>query len=298
MPSSRRVLLRATALVAGSLAALVAASPAMAISASANLGRLPSRMSAGGDAANLIAAVTNTDRRETLTGVQVIYTISLDKAQPDQIRFSGSGLQVSTDEGRVRAVQNIGSIAPRVTRPMAYQLQFLAGAPSGRATVNMEVIARDNDELRRVARDTVVTLVTGLRGTPTPTASGPPLATEVPGAAVATTTPLAAAGEGGGTGEVDSGLWPLYLLGTLLLVGGGGFLGWLLLRRPRFALVEGAEVDGYPRPAPPYGYQPPPRPLLPPDNSPTAVIPIVPTEPTDPWADSPPEPPGRHRGDF
>lgn len=330
MSSSRRLprptgwgAARAVLVAAGAVAALlVTAAPAQALSATAQLGRLPSRMNAGGPAATLQTAITNTSREETLTGVQAIFTITLDRAQPGQIQFSGGNLQVSEENGRLRAVQNIGFILPRRTYPAAYQLQFAAGAPSGRVTVTLEVLARDGGEQRRVARDTVTTAVQGLRGTPTPTATEAPLPTEG-SVAPPTLATFAAPAGGDGADESDSGLWPLYLMGTMLVVGGGGFLGWLLLRRPRPALVEGAGESGYadgpalygsgpyggarpygggPAPGgvapagPPLGGGPlyPSRPAAygtptpytaPADDHPTAIFPKI--DPSDPWNDAP-----------
>jgi hypothetical protein len=241
------------------LATVVVAGPAAADEASVQLAGLPSQMTPGGSATQLAVAVKNNTRTPQL--VQVLFRIRLEDLDADEVMLGGLSLQ--EEDGELRAAQNLGQVDPRQVVQAGVPLQFLAGAPAGRATVTVDVFVRDrHGEFKRVDSDRKTTTLGAALPTPSPT-EAPTVEPTVDGA---TPSPTGAAA-GLAAGDSGSGHWPLYIVGFILLAAGGGAVSLLLLRRPREAVADepymgyGGRLSGYP------------------GDDPTAVFPRVPPEP-------------------
>lgn len=266
------------------IATCLTAAPAFAANASVQLARLPSRMVADADPAPLVGQVTNTSR-DSIDTVQVVFVIQMSGLDANEVSIGD--LEVTEDGDRLLATEEISGPAPRRSKTVSHQLQFLAGAPSGRATVTMEVYLLDDDgDWRRVDSARTTTTVQGApakpSATPSETASAQPSGSPSPGGTAPSPGPPAAP-------DQDGALWPLYVLGLLLVGGGGGLAAVLLLRRSRdTADGEPAYVAGYGYPN--FGGYPEP---------PTAVIPEAPTMIMPAVTDADPQGPaggyGRHR---
>jgi|GEM_PF-6640408 len=260
--SAIRLLARAaaaTGLAIGATVVLVGVTtgPAAAADASCQLSRLPSRMSVGGNGAQIAGQVRSSDR-EVLDVVQILWRIRLNDLSADQVSLSG--IDLSEEDEEVRGTEQLRSVGP-FGRTVAHTLRFGSGAQPGRATVTMTAFIRDNGEFKEACSQRVTTSVQGVRGTPTPSLAPTPLET---GLAEASQSPpvAAAAPPPARPADSDSALWPLYLLGLLLVAGGGGIVALLLLRRPREddeapvyepAYVAGYDTPGHGAPAPGHG---------------------------------------------
>lgn len=241
------------------LATVVVAGPAAAADASGQLAGLPSHMTPGGSAIQLSVAVKNNTRTPQL--VQVLFRIRLEKLDPNEVMLGGLSLQEK--DGELRAAQNFGQVDPRQVVQAGVPLQFLAGAPAGRATVTIDVFVRDrHGEFRRVDSDQKTTTLGPALATPVPTTEAPTVEPTGDGALPSPT------GATAGLAASDSGSshWPLYIVGFMLLAGGAA-VSFLLLRRPREAAADepylgyGGRLSGYP------------------GDDPTTVFPRVPPDP-------------------
>jgi hypothetical protein len=293
----------ATALATG-LAAFAFAVPASAEGeVDVNMGSLDSSMDAGEGDDFSVRLRNQTD--QDLRGIRVVFTIRMDGLETRHVRITNVGPggfgQLNRQSGGDGVVHlfDIGRFLNRENRPLdslnlRYRLEFLDAAPGGQAQVdvaavlNNQTLGSDQDQIR----------VRG--GEPTQTTEPPQQTggeTEKPGPTLATipAEQTAANPTGGGPPAI------LYILGALLVVAGGAML-WLLFRRPRPALVEGAPLPydtgpiggaarlSHPVWPPPPGPQSGPLPRR--ATPPTAAMPSV--NPTyspqhgavDPWADS------------
>lgn len=242
MSAIRHLVRAAIAGVAALVATGTAAAPAYAADASVELARLPTRMTAGGEAAPLVGTVRNTSRNQ-LGAVQVTFVIQMSGLDPDEVSIDG--LDITEQNGRLRATERIEAPAPGRSTAVSHQLQFLEGAPKGRATVTMAVYLRRGDSWRQVDSARTTTTVVAAPATPSeepspePTEQAAEQPTEQPSPAGDTRDDVAT------VPRSDDGapLWPLYMLGLLLVAGGGGVVAMLLLRRNRDG--QPAYVAGY-----------------------------------------------------
>jgi hypothetical protein len=230
--------------------------------------------------------------------LRVVFTIRLDGLEPNQVRIFGQfGLvDAGSSTGEVRLAERIGRFLNEEGRrgssiTVRYGITFTGSAPGGEAQVtaqaiaNNQVLGTDQDEVR--VRGEAAPSTTS----EAPNQTGGP--TEEPGPTLATipAEPAAASPSGGGPPAI------LYVLGGLLVLAGGAML-WLLFRRPRPALVEGAAlpydtgpIGGPARLSHPV-YPPPQGPLPRRATPPTAAMPTVNPNyspqhsAVDPWADS------------
>lgn len=223
----------ATGVVLG--ATFVLAGPAMAADASCQLTRLPGRMSAGGGGAPVVGQVRSSTR-ETLDVVLISWRIRLSGLDADEVTLGDVSLQ--EEDGEIRGTEELQSVGPSGST-FSHTLEFVTGAPGGRATLTMRAFIREDDRWKDACSSRVTTTVQRARGTPTPTAPATPLETGL--AAASESAPAAAAEPGAAGSDRDSGLFPLYLLGLLLVAGGGGLVAVLLLRRPRDGEPAGYE---------------------------------------------------------
>jgi hypothetical protein len=277
-----------------------------------NLGSLDSSMDPGETDDFTVRLRNRTDQQFQI--VRVVFTVRLDGLQPNQVRIFGQfgGLvDAGSSTGEIRLAERIGRFLNEEGRRgssvnLRYGITFTGSAPGGQAQVtaqavaNNQVLGTDQDEVR-------------IRGEAAPTTTEPPNETggpnsEEPGPTLATipAEPAAANPTGGGPPAI------LYVLGGLLVLAGGAML-WLLFRRPRPALVDGAPlpydtgpIGGPSRLSHPV-YPPPPGPMprraTPPTATPPTATPPTATPPTavmptvnptyapqhravDPWADS------------
>jgi hypothetical protein len=232
---------------------IIAAGPVHAADAACQLGRPSSRLTAGSGSSPLVAHIRSSDNREVLPLVEVVWRLRLNGLNADEVTISGLSLnQVDNELHATEELRNVNAFG----RTTTHTLRFLAGAPSGRATITMAALLPDGDgEAKEACSSRATITVQAARGTPTPTrTTGPatpePDPTDTPanrisetpvGAAVAPPPP-----------DQDAALWPLYVLGLLLVAGGGGIVALLLLRRPRRDEAEPGYVSGYghgPQPA-------------------------------------------------
>ncbi|MFS8478441.1 MAG: DUF3824 domain-containing protein [Micromonosporaceae bacterium] len=245
--SAIRHLVRAAVVgIAVVVATGIGAAPAFAADASVQLTRLPTRMTAGGDPAPLVGSVKNTSRNQLGT-IQVTFVIQMSGLDPEEV--SVDGLRFTKQSNRLRATTQIEAPAPGRSKAISHQLQFLEGAPSGRATVTLAVSLRRGNSWRQV--DSARTTTTVIEAPPTPSEEPSPEPTEEEPSAEPTEQPSTADSAGDDIAAVPRAnegapLWPLYTLGLLLVAGGGGLVAMLLLRRNRDADVDQpAYAGGY-----------------------------------------------------
>jgi hypothetical protein len=309
--SMSRTLVGTLALAGALLVSAAIAAPAWADdAATARVSGIASSLTAGGKADGFSASVTN-HTEQAVFNVTRRFLIHLDGLTPDGVRVARSyGGRAFT----LLAVQSVGPgtvaatdpqlvfLAPKDRRGATvtanYELAFTTYALPGRAAIVLEAYSGDRLLARSNPRELDIRPGNGVPPTPTaqPSASALPSVTDTP-----TVDPLVIRPTPYGPGDVsDVQLgWPLYVFGGVLVAGGAGLL-YLLLRRPRPALVEypldqgedrfdgfAAGRTGYP---PPYG-QPPSA------YRPTTVMPPVPSEavPTNPTLEHPTIPPPAYR---
>lgn len=325
MPLARAFARIAVTVTAGAIAVVgsvaLATAPAYAAdSVDVNLNSLSSQMTPGSRADSFSVRLQNKTKVEILR-VQRVFTIKLAGLNPDQVRITrgfsplpsgGSSGDVRVTDTLLERLNRDGGAADSVTT--VYSIQFLQGAPGGRASFTAAALA-DGKTLGTDSDSVTV------RGVAAPSASKTLGAT---GAGVVPTfdngTPVATQPiEQATTKLSDSGVpIGLYVTGAILVIAGGVML-WLLFRRrpqpagpdPLFPSDHDRSPSlGYPdahsahvamprhaapanlsptTPFPVQGARPPGIHTPPSTMAPTASLPVVPKTPppADPWANLP-----------
>jgi hypothetical protein len=292
---SRVTLRRLAASVAASagavLATLALATPAHAAdTVEVNLSGVSGTITAGTRGVDNLSATFVNRSNAAITSIQGVFTIHLDGMPADGVRIVrtlGSELPVqSAGDGTVR-LTDPGSfeLLRNGRRTLAYQLQFTATAPAGKAAITFEAYASGT----RLGGDSASVTVKS-SATPQPTSASPtaPANTDTGLVPTFTTAPNLVLGDSQDQNSIsDEGGVPvsLYIMGGLLIAVGGVIL-WLLFRRQ----TPLADAGGYPtseydqvRPSS-LGY---PRHAA--TVHPTAVLPTV-RDPEPPTLPGPPPP--------
>jgi len=259
----------AAGVVGAVVGALLLASPAFA-EVKISLNNVPSTFLAG-QPRSFYSTLTNTDK--TQHKVNRVISIRMNGLSPGEARLTrqdGKELALHGGGEGLTAVDDSVLLQPALTRigsrqTTAYSLMFTTQAPTGRANLTVEVFEGDqrldsaSDGFSVRAGFGVPTKTKSY--TPEPTISGDPvqaiLGQEGTFAPLTDKRPVPRS-DGGPP-------WFLYVLGGMLVAGGGGLIYWLWRSRR----LEAAEQFGVPAAA--YG-----RPLRSPAvHAPTAVLPTV-----------------------
>jgi len=273
MPA-KTMLARVAAPIAAGIAgavvgALLLASPAFA-EVRISLNNVPSTFLAG-QPRSFYSTLTNTDK--TQHKVHRVISIRMNGLSPGEARLTrqdGKELALHGGGEGLTAVDDSVLLQPALTRigsrqTSAYSLMFTTQAPTGRANLTVEVFEGDQ---RLDSASDGFSVRAGF-GAPTrtksyspePTISGDPvqaiLGQEGTFAPLTDKRPVPRS-DGGPP-------WFLYVLGGMLVAGGGGLIYWLWRSRR----LEAAEQFGVPASA--YG-RPLPSPAV---HAPTAILPTV-----------------------
>lgn len=186
-----RVIARICAMWAG-VAGLGLALPAMAAAAApgpVSLGGLPSAFQAGGGAGTLTITVTKSSNggNEGCTQVRYAIVIRLSGLSTDEVTVSrpigGTAVPLTASGGRgtVRVEDRLPGSAPLCGSSVSadYEVRFLAGAPSGRATFTAEALRLDGHRLGSASGSSLVTS----RGVASASASAKPSSSSSPSTA-------------------------------------------------------------------------------------------------------------------
>jgi hypothetical protein len=259
MMSTSRVLSRFAVVAAG----LVLATVGLAVPANAadtievKLGGVNSSMTAGSRSDSFSATFRN-NSNNTLD-VRIFLAVKLNGLTNDQVRIvRAPGSELPHQESGGQIVFNdpatIAFLPHGGPRTVTYTIQFISGAPSGRATLTAEAAQGTNpvgSDNKTISVKGAPATGAGRSATPTPTASS---AATNPGGTAAggqpVVTPTVSLHQKEGILAADSGgVGPgLYIIGALL-VGVGGVILWLLFRRSKGIGREyagGAPVGGFP----------------------------------------------------
>jgi hypothetical protein len=265
------------AVVLALAAGLVAIGSTPAAAADDNVGiRLPTKFTAGGSPGSVTVSVAK--RTDGCVSVRTALGMRLSGLSAEQVRVQvNTGdewrhIDVSTaGEGLVvteRSVPDKAVICKRRSTYVRYRVAFLDGAPSGRVTIVAEAYSAGGGLIDRAAGTR--TVVGGTRVSPTPSVTGSPSPVGQAASAADPSAELAAPGgrsaESSGSGV---GLSTLVMLFGLALVGLGGVLLVLLLRRNR---ADPDEPGDYAFP----GSGPPPPPPAGGDGDATLILPKAP----------------------
>jgi hypothetical protein len=273
--STLRRLATATASVAGVLLATLAltTTPAYAEDAvQVDLNGVSGNMTAGARLPSTLTGTYTNKSGNAITNIRVIFTIQLDGLAPDGVRmqrldaFGADLASESAGDGMVRIIDplpfELGKGSRKQTR---YLMLFTSSAPSGKASITLELYAGST----RLGSDSASTTVRGSTA-PSPTKSTPPNTNPgiVPTFEAGPSYSLAPLPQG--TDLTGTDVPPsLYVLGGLLVTLGGVIM-FLLFRRQRgAALVEYPATYEEVRP-PSLGYPSATGPMRP-----TAVLPTV-----------------------
>lgn len=254
------------AVVASALLGAVLLLPAVPAHADVDfrIEELPRTLSAGGPP-GAFEAIVNNDDEDDYRSVRLFFTVRLNGLRAGSVRMSRGGTPLATIAGNGTVRFSDPSAFPMERdsdRQQTYELQFLSNAPDGRATLTLEGYGQqERGGLRLLGRSRGYS-ITVREGDPSATAAptvtpGNPI--DVVPTVDTTDVPDAAGPPQPRASSSDSGtLWPVYLIGILLLLLGGGAVGWLLVLRTRESrAVEhdayGGYGSGYGAPATSYG---------------------------------------------
>jgi hypothetical protein len=251
--STSRIITRLAAVTAlGLVLAGTVAAPAFAEDVvGVSLSGMPSSFTAGARADSFTVGLRN-NTNNLVSGVTVAFSVQLNGLTADQVRIHGAGGDLTArDEGGqvVASDPHSHDFFGRVGRTeIAYSIEFLAGAPSGRAGFTANAVQQG----RILGSASTSINVKGGAVAPSPTASAFPTDSAAPGdsAIVPPVSPGATGALANPTNapQDNSGGIPvgLYIMGGLL-VGVGGVILWMLFRqRPQAA--PSAVVPGGPFP--------------------------------------------------
>jgi hypothetical protein len=263
--STSRVLprLAAAALAGLVLAAIGFAAPAFAANAvDVNLNSVTTNVTAGSRADNFSVSFRNNTNEAF--NVKVVFGVKLTGVTRDQVRIVRApvtDLPHSESGGQIVFTDPVTiAFLARTSSTVNYAIQFLPGAPSGRATLTVEAlrnnaaVGSDNKSInvKGVAVTTSKSPTAGPSTTPTGAATGAGGST---GGLVASPTFPPLQSKNNALSGVDSTGVPvaLYIMGALLL-GVGAVILWLLFRPRRPAGDAGFPTSDYDVVPPNLGY--------------------------------------------
>jgi hypothetical protein len=297
--------------IAGAVAAPAFAEDVIGVTLSST----PSNFTVGSRADTFVVGLRN-NTNGIVVAVNVSFTIKLAGLTASQVHIRGTSGDISlTDSGGLITgtdPRSLDFLPKQRGRDVGYSIEFLSGAPSGRATF---IAAATRSGQIQGSASTAITVKGGaVAASPTPTSATPTdPASPDNGSIVPPSGPGSAVGplaNDNGQIPADSGGIPvaLYIMGAIL-VGVGGVILWMLFRqRPQAATPTGFPTGEFDSPPPNLGYpvgraSTPSSPPGPPSASsanlqPTAPLPAVrnpglgnrdtqplnPPPPVDPWA--------------
>jgi hypothetical protein len=246
MSTSRTIIRIAGATAVGIALAGTAAAPAFAAGFDVSLNEVPSSFTAGGQPDDFTVELQN-NTNKSVTGVMVGFAIQLDGLTASNVRIHTFGADLAMrDEGdQVVATDPHPRDLPKGARTqIGYAIEFLTGAPSGRATLTAYALARGGT----LGQTSDPIDVQGGTATPTPTAAPTPTdanpfptdsAAPYNGAA---SVPPGITGALANNNTPDSGATDipvgLYIMGGVLVGVGGVILLMLFKQRPQPASGE------------------------------------------------------------
>jgi hypothetical protein len=244
MSTSRTLSRLAAATAVGIALAGTTAAAAFAAGFDVSLNQVPSSFTAGGQPDDFTVELQN-NTNKLVTGVMVGFAIQLDGLTASNVRIHtfGADLTMRDEGGQVVATDPHPRDLPKGARTkIGYAIEFLTGAPSGRATLTAYALARGGSLDQ--ASDPID--VEGGTATPTPTTAPTPTAEPTPtdtnpfptdsaapynGAA---SVPPGISGALANNNTPDSGTASipvgLYIMGGLL-VSVGGVILWMLFKQ-------------------------------------------------------------------
>ena len=311
MPTNRMIFRLAAATAAGVVLAGAMAAPAFAEDViGVTLSSTPSSFTVGSRADTFVVSLRN-NTNNIVAAVNVSFTIRLTGLTATQVRIRGTSgdIALSDTGGLITGTdpRSLDFLPRQRGRDVGYSIEFLSGAPSGRATFTA---AATRSGVIQGSASTAITVKGGaVAASPTPTSATPtdPVSPDngsiLPPTGPGAVGPLA--NNNNGQIPADSGGIPvaLYVMGAIL-VGVGGVILWMLFKqRPQAAAPTGFPTGEFDSPPPNLGY-PVGRssaPTSPPGPSsanlhPTAPLPAVRNPgvgnrdtqplnpPVDPWA--------------
>jgi len=311
MPTNRMIFRLAAATAAGVVLAGALAAPAFAEDViGVTLSSTPSSFTVGSRADTFVVSLRN-NTNNIVAAVNVSFTIRLTGLTATQVRIRGTSgdIALSDTGGLITGTdpRSLDFLPRQRGRDVGYSIEFLSGAPSGRATFTA---AATRSGVIQGSASTAITVKGGsVAASPTPTSATPtdPVSPDngsiLPPTGPGAVGPLA--NNNNGQIPADSGGIPvaLYVMGAIL-VGVGGVILWMLFKqRPQEAAPTGFPTGEFDSPPPNLGY-PVGRssaPTSPPGPSsanlhPTAPLPAVRNPgvgnrdtqplnpPVDPWA--------------
>ena len=244
MSTGRTLIRLAAATAVGIALAGTTAAPALAAGFDVSLNQVPSSFTAGGQPEDFTVELQN-NTNKLVTGVMVGFAIQLDGLTASNVRIHTFGADLTMrDEGdQVVATDPHPRDLPKGARTeIGYAIEFLTGAPSGRATLTAYALARGGNLDQ--ASDPID--VEGGTATPTPTVAPTPTAAPAPTDTNPFPTDSATPGITGalannnntpasGAAGIQVGL---YIMGGVLVGVGGVILLMLFKQRPQPASGE------------------------------------------------------------
>src|SRR5262245_14082307 len=304
MPTNRMIFRLAAATAVGVVLAGAVAAPAYAEDViGVTLSSVPSSFTAGSRADTFVVGLRN-NTNGIVAAVNVSFSIRLNGLTASQVRIHAVGGDINLSDAGGLVVgtdpRSLDFLPRQRGRDVGYSIEFLTGAPSGRATFTASATRGGNIQ----GSDSSSITVKGGGVAPSASASASPTdpATPDTGSLVPPTGPGNAVGPLANNNQVgsDSGGIPvaLYVMGAIL-VGVGGVILWMLFRqRPEAAAPTGFPTGDFDSPPPNLGY-PVGRASASANLHPTAPLPAVrgpavgnhdlgepldPPPPVDPWA--------------
>ena len=260
MSTNRMIFRLAAATAVGVVLAGAVAAPAFAEDViGVSLNSVPSSFTVGSRADTF--SVTLRNNRDVLVfGVNVSFVIRLNGLTASQVHIRGTSGDISLSDSGGLIVgtdpRSLDFLPKQRGRDVAYSIEFLSGAPSGRATFTVNATRSGN--IQGSASSAITVKGGGVAQSPTPSASATDPASPDTGSLVPPTGPGGEAGPLANNNQipVDSGGIPvaLYVMGAIL-VGVGGVILWMLFRqRPQAAAPTGFPTGDFDAPPPNLGY--------------------------------------------
>ena len=261
MPTNRMIFRLAAATAAGVVLAGAVAAPAFAEDViGVTLSSTPSSFTVGSRADTF--GVTLRNNTNSLQSSNVSFRIVLAGLTASQVRIRGTSgdIALSDSGGFVAGTdpRTLDFLPKQRGRDLGYSIEFLSGAPSGRATFTAAAIGHDGKS-QGSASTAINVKGDGAAASPTPSAAPTDPASPdngsifPPSGSAGAVGPLA---NNNGQIPADSGGIPvaLYVMGAIL-VGVGGVILWMLFKqRPQPAAPTGFPTGEFDSPPPNLGY--------------------------------------------
>jgi hypothetical protein len=237
MPTNRMIFRLAAATAAGVVLAGAMAAPAFAEDViGVTLSSTPSSFTVGSRADTFVVSLRN-NTNNIVAAVNVSFTIRLTGLTATQVRIRGTSgdIALSDTGGLITGTdpRSLDFLPRQRGRDVGYSIEFLSGAPSGRATFTA---AATRSGVIQGSASTAITVKGGaVAASPTPTSATPtdPVSPDN-GSILPPTGPGAVGPLANNNGQIpaDSGGIPvaLYVMGAIL-VGVGGVILWMLFKQ-------------------------------------------------------------------